>query len=210
MTGPGQVVIAASARARQTDTNPADNDATLRIEPAAVLSPSPPSSAAKGVRRTVRTGTAGRDALRGTNGPDSLFGLAGRDVLYGFGGPDTLVGGIGVDRLFGGAGNDTILARDRARDTIACGSGRDVVRQTRPIAWPATANGSSASVDSGGEEAAERGNDLGVDRVRDDGLVVGNVRAGGDQQVARRAAPVDRDHRVEGTVGDRNRVAVQL
>ena len=54
VTGPGPVVITASARARQTDTNPADNDATLRIEPAAALSPSPPSSAAKGVRQTVR------------------------------------------------------------------------------------------------------------------------------------------------------------
>jgi Ca2+-binding RTX toxin-like protein len=121
-------VITASARASQADANPADNDATLRIEPAAAPSPSLPSSAAKAVQRTVRTGTARRDTLRGTNGPDSLFGLGGRDVLYGFGGPDTLVGGTGADRLFGGAGNDTILARDRARDTIACGSGRDVVQ----------------------------------------------------------------------------------
>jgi Ca2+-binding RTX toxin-like protein len=89
---------------------------------------SPPPSGAKAARRTLRTGTAGRDTLRGTNGPDGLFGLGGRDVLYGFSGADTLVGGIGADRLFGGAGNDTILARDRARDTIACGSGRDVVQ----------------------------------------------------------------------------------
>jgi Ca2+-binding RTX toxin-like protein len=128
VTGPGPVVITASARARQTDTNLADNDATLTIEPAAVLSPSPPSSGAKAVQRTVRRGTARGDTLRGTNGPDSLFGLGGRDVLYAFGGPDTLVGGTGADRLFGGAGNDTILARDRARDTIVCGSGRDVVQ----------------------------------------------------------------------------------
>ena len=128
VTGPGPVVISASARARQADTNPADNDATLRIEPAAVLSPSPPSGGAKSATRTMRRGTARRDTLRGTDGPDSLFGLGGRDVLYGLSGPDTLVGGTGVDRLFGGAGNDTILARDRARDTIACGSGRDVVR----------------------------------------------------------------------------------
>jgi hypothetical protein len=128
VTGPGPVVITASARARQTDTNLADNDATLTIEPAAALSPSPPSSGAKAVQRTVRRGTGRRDTLRGTNGPDSLFGLGGRDVLYAFGGPDTLVGGTGADRLFGGAGNDTILARDRARDTIVCGSGRDVVQ----------------------------------------------------------------------------------
>ena len=94
-----------------------------------VLAPaSPPPSGAKASQRTLRTGTARRDTLRGTNGPDSLFGLGGRDILYGFSGPDTLVGGIGADRLFGGAGNDTILARDRARDTIACGSGRDVVQ----------------------------------------------------------------------------------
>ena len=49
VTGPGPVLITAAARARQTDTNPADNDATLRIEPAAALSPSPPSSGAKAV-----------------------------------------------------------------------------------------------------------------------------------------------------------------
>ncbi len=127
VTGPGPVVITASARARQADANPADNDATLRIE-AAALSPSPPSGTAKGVQRTVRRGTARRDTLRGTNGPDSLFGLAGRDVLYALSGPDTLVGGTGADRLFAGAGNDTILARDRARDTIVCGAGRDVVQ----------------------------------------------------------------------------------
>ena len=127
VTGPGPVVITASARARQAELNPADNDATLRIE-AAALSPAPRSSTAKGVQRTVRRGTPRRDTLRGTNGPDSLFGFGGRDVLYGLSGPDTLVGGTGADRLFAGAGNDTILARDRARDTIVCGSGRDLVR----------------------------------------------------------------------------------
>ena len=42
------------------------------------------------------------------------------------------------------------------------------------------------------------------------GLVVGDVGAGGDEQVASRAAPVDRDHRVERAVGDRHRIAVQL
>ena len=91
-------------------------------------SPLPPTSAAKAAQRTLRKGTARPDILRGTSGPNSLFGFGGRDVLYAFGGPDTLVGGTGVDRLFGGAGNDTILARDRARDTIVCGSGRDVVQ----------------------------------------------------------------------------------
>jgi hypothetical protein len=38
-----------------------------------------------------------------------------------------LIGGGGVDRIDAGAGNDYIDAHDRARDTIACGAGKDEV-----------------------------------------------------------------------------------
>jgi Ca2+-binding RTX toxin-like protein len=129
VTGGGPVVVGASARARQSDSNLADNDVALTI-PAAAVAPaaSPPSGRAKPTRLTVRTGTARADTLRGTAGRDLLRGLGGRDTLYGLGGDDTLVGGTGADVLVGGAGNDTFLARDGARDRISCGSGRDLIQ----------------------------------------------------------------------------------
>ena len=130
--GGGPVVVGAFARALQRDANPADNDATLTIPAvAAAPAPLPPSGRRTAARPTIRTGTARADTLRGTAGRDVLRGLGGRDVLYGLGGDDTLVGGTGVDRLIAGAGNDTILARDGARDTVTCGSGRDVVQADR-------------------------------------------------------------------------------
>jgi large repetitive protein len=123
----GPVVVGAAARARQSDANPADNDATLTIPASPAAPVAPPARVPPTVRPTLRTGTARADVLRGTPGRDLLRGLGGRDVLHGLGGQDTLVGGTGVDRLLGGAGNDTLVARDRTRDTISCGSGRDVV-----------------------------------------------------------------------------------
>jgi hypothetical protein len=67
------------------------------------------------------------DVLSGLAGDDCLFGGRGRDTLIGADGDDRLVGGKGRDGVSGGAGKDTILAADRWRDTIDCGSGRDSV-----------------------------------------------------------------------------------
>jgi Ca2+-binding RTX toxin-like protein len=93
----------------------------------------------------VLVGSAGVDALDGRGGADRLSGLAGNDRLIGGAGADRLLGGAGTDRLLagagadqlvggagsdgfdGGAGNDTISARDKERDAISCGAGRDVV-----------------------------------------------------------------------------------
>lgn len=81
-------------------------------------------------------GDAGNDTIRGGNGNDVVDGGAGRDRLYGERGNDRLVGGsgndvldggVGRDRIDGGAGNDVIYARDRARDVVRCGTGRDRV-----------------------------------------------------------------------------------
>jgi Ca2+-binding RTX toxin-like protein len=47
--------------------------------------------------------------------------------LFGGAGNDTLTGGSGADSISGAAGNDTINARDRAKDSIRCGSGKDKV-----------------------------------------------------------------------------------
>jgi Ca2+-binding RTX toxin-like protein len=91
------------------------------------------------------TGGTGDDSLSGGSGDDRLAGDAGADVLNGGGGSDRMTGGAGADKLTGGngneeitpgagkdrvlagGGNDTISARDRTRDTIDCGAGRDKV-----------------------------------------------------------------------------------
>jgi Ca2+-binding RTX toxin-like protein len=126
----GAVVVGASARSDATDANVTDNDATLTIEaaPQPTVPPAPPHHPAKA---RVRTGTRGRDVLRGTSGRDTLRGLGGDDRLYGLAGPDLLVGGSGQDRLSGGAGADVLRAVDRQRDTVSCGTGRDLVYADR-------------------------------------------------------------------------------
>jgi Ca2+-binding RTX toxin-like protein len=106
----------------------------------------------------VLVGTAGRDVLSGRGGDDCLFGRSsddrmsggtGADLLYGAGGDDRLNGNAGQDTLRGGngnetispgagkdvvaaqGGNDTITARDRTRDKIDCGAGRDKLKADR-------------------------------------------------------------------------------
>jgi hypothetical protein len=76
--------------------------------------------------RTV-TRLTNRCRITGTSQADVLNGSPLRDLIDGLGGNDTIVGGGGDDRLSGGAGDDTIRSRDRYRDTVLCGPGRDVV-----------------------------------------------------------------------------------
>ena len=88
-------------------------------------------------------GGAGRDALAGTRGADRLSGGSGNDHLTGGPGKDRLTGGSGNDRLSGGSGSDRlnggrgrnryaagtgrdkVNARNRRRDRVDCGPGRD-------------------------------------------------------------------------------------
>ncbi len=76
-------------------------------------------------------GGVGNDRLAGSAANDALVGGAGRDNLLGDAGNDSLDGGSGVDRFSGGAGNDTIKARDRARETVNGGPGRDTASADR-------------------------------------------------------------------------------
>ena len=71
------------------------------------------------------SGTNDAETIRGTEAADVLLGRSGDDRVFGRGGADTIVGGPGFDRLWGGAGADRLLARDRARDLVTCGPGRD-------------------------------------------------------------------------------------
>jgi len=73
-------------------------------------------------------GGRGNDRLVGGTGNDRLAGGTGADVLEGGTGRDRLAGGNGRDVLLGGAGRDSIDARDRSRDRVRCGTGRDVAR----------------------------------------------------------------------------------
>jgi Ca2+-binding RTX toxin-like protein len=92
---------------------------------------------------------AGSDYVDGSAGNDTLNGLAGNDTLIGGSGNDRLSGGLGNDRMSGGAGadiliagpgrnvlrgslgNDVLSARNRQRDVVDCGPGRDRARVDR-------------------------------------------------------------------------------
>ena len=80
---------------------------------------------AAGPRGCTIWGTAANDLLPGTSGRDRICGLAGND---------TLLGGRGADVLSGGGGADLLLARDRARDVVDGGEGRDRATFDRRLA----------------------------------------------------------------------------
>jgi RTX calcium-binding nonapeptide repeat (4 copies) len=65
------------------------------------------------------------DVLSGGRARDGLAGGPGRDELRGGSGRDELDGGGGRDRLFGQGAGDFIFARDRRRDLVNGGAGRD-------------------------------------------------------------------------------------
>ncbi len=76
-------------------------------------------------------GGYGNDRLYGDSGNDTLKGGNGRDSLSGGSGNDELLPGSGGDQVYGGPGNDRVSARDRTRDLIDCGPGRDTARVDR-------------------------------------------------------------------------------
>jgi hypothetical protein len=79
----------------------------------------------------VLRGGDGKDRIRGGRGADRISGGRGRDRLYGQSGKDRLVGGPEPDRLYGARGNDVLSARDRRRDLLVGGKGRDRARVDR-------------------------------------------------------------------------------
>ena len=89
--------------------------------------PTTVSPTTTGVAGRTWTGSAHPNVYRGGAGPDRIDGRAGADRLFGGAGNDRITGGPGRDVIDGGAGNDRILARDKARDSIRCGAGRDAV-----------------------------------------------------------------------------------
>nr|MBA3585322.1 VCBS repeat-containing protein [Gemmatimonadota bacterium] len=77
------------------------------------------------------SGGSGRDTHSGGAGRDKLSGGTGNDRLSGGAGNDTINGGQGTNRPSGGSGNDTINSANGKRETVSCGSGRDVARADR-------------------------------------------------------------------------------
>ena len=71
--------------------------------------------------------------LIGTAAGEAIVGTAGPDTICGLGGNDRLTGGAGVDVLSGGIGNDVLNARDRRRDVVRGGPGRDSARIDRHL-----------------------------------------------------------------------------
>ena len=137
----GELRTTGSVALSQRDGNPADNTATHTFAAGPLLAPAAPApttpSAPKNLTKVgkagpdVLRGGAGNDTLRGLGGNDRLYGGSGNDRLFGNAGKDRLEGGKGRDILEGGPGNDTVVARDKAVDTIRCGAGRDVVTADR-------------------------------------------------------------------------------
>ena len=76
-------------------------------------------------------GGSGADRLGGGPGYDRLKGGRGNDRLDGGTHDDRIIGGPGRDAFMGGEGNDRINARDRRRERIDCGPGRDRAKVDR-------------------------------------------------------------------------------
>lgn len=85
---------------------------------------------------------AGNDRIFGGAGRDDIISGSGADVVHGGSSDDWIGGGPGRDVLHGGQGHDVFQARDRGRDEIDGGRGRnqvladaiDVVRRATRIA----------------------------------------------------------------------------
>lgn len=88
----------------------------------------------------VRAG-GGNDVIDASGGPGfaprtksavgTIDGGAGRDTLIGTGGYDFIAGGGGDDVIEGGRKSDLIETRDRSKDLVDCGSGRDTLIRDR-------------------------------------------------------------------------------
>ena len=124
----GVKAIGARVSANGGDRNEQDNSGSVTLQVAAAP-PTPVATPARqaGSKGVTKNGTNGPNVLVGTPRADLLNGRGGNDRLLGRAGNDRLFGGAGRDVLDGGAGHDRITATDRARDTIRCGGGRDVV-----------------------------------------------------------------------------------
>jgi Ca2+-binding RTX toxin-like protein len=103
------IVATTPAMADKVDCRPADRNATLCLKTGGW---------------TEITGTDRDDELIGTKGRDLILGDGGDDRIFSGSGNDEITPGYGRDRVDAGRGDDLVMARDKKRDTIDCGSGK--------------------------------------------------------------------------------------
>ena len=80
----------------------------------------------KGVRAAAGRGEGCANRVAGTRKGEKLRGTGAADLILARGGKDEIRPRAGSDCVFAGRGADRIFARDRTRDLIRCGRGRDV------------------------------------------------------------------------------------
>ena len=120
--------------------------------------------------------------LNGGDGKDQLAGGASDDVLIGMAASDKLDGGAGKDKFDSGAGNDTISSRDRTRDAVNCGAGKDTAKSDKGDKFTScekrelTAPGGGRSSNpppSTNDGNGSKGNPIGVKTMKGGGKFVG-------------------------------------
>ena len=84
-----------------------------------------------GLGNDLLLGASGNDRLSGGSGDDDLSGGPGNDRISGGAGADRIEDTAGANRISAGAGEDVLVAVNRRRDRIDCGSGRDGARVDR-------------------------------------------------------------------------------
>jgi Ca2+-binding RTX toxin-like protein len=84
------------------------------------------SSGSNGSVRDYLTGDGGDDELVGSTDGDVLSGGTGRNVLKGRAGNDDLFA-QGKSTYYAGPGDDLVVSRNRKRERVNCGRGRDKV-----------------------------------------------------------------------------------
>jgi CSLREA domain-containing protein len=123
----GTVTGTATVASPLPDPNPANNTAATTVTVAGDAaagggggdaSPAPGPAPLPGVCSNLIKGTGKADRLTGTAGSDRITGLKGNDRLR---------GQAGADCLSAGPGKDVVKARDKTRDVVKCGPGRDRV-----------------------------------------------------------------------------------
>ena len=121
------------------------------------------------------TGSAGSDAIIGTNVVDRISGLAGNDTVQSGAGDDVLDGGAGADTLIGGHGNDTYVV-DNVGDVVTeqFNEGADTVQSV--ISYTLGANVENLTL-TGTSALDGTGNGLANVLI---GNEAANVLAGGD------------------------------
>jgi serine protease AprX len=124
--------VPVAAPAPAPAASPPAAPAPAATAPVATPGPAPPAPAPRAPavgtgtdRAETLTGTARNDTLNGRGGPDVLNGGKGNDKIDGGSGNDRITGGPGRDTINAGTGNDVVNARDRERDVVDCGPGRD-------------------------------------------------------------------------------------